>query len=175
MRAGGGAGQKNLPLYASLKRFSGSIPENDTVGQGDTVPEHRVRFGGTVTWLAARRPCQVIIQLPAIRFKTCSEGCRGGRAFPHGCGTLGSDPHPLPFASGFQRYPSPDRNHYPDFFPSVNSCIFDFSCPTHSERGGSGNSDSVISGSLASPAPPGGGDTKERGNETDETESRSSL
>jgi len=45
----------------------------------------------------------------------------------------------------------------------------------NANRGGSGNSDSVISGSLASPTPPGGGDTKERGNETDETESRSSL
>jgi len=45
----------------------------------------------------------------------------------------------------------------------------------YGQRGGSGNSDSVISGSLASPTPPGGGDTKERGNETDETESRSSL
>ena len=43
------------------------------------------------------------------------------------------------------------------------------------ERGGSGNSDSVISGSLASPKPPSGGDTKERGHETHETESRSDL
>lgn len=40
---------------------------------------------------------------------------------------------------------------------------------------GSENSDSVISGSLASPKPPHGGDTKERGNETNETESRSDL
>ncbi|MBM4127935.1 MAG: response regulator transcription factor, partial [Nitrospira sp.] len=42
-------------------------------------------------------------------------------------------------------------------------------------RGGSAISDSVISGSLASPKPPSGGDTKERGNETHETESRSHL
>ncbi|GMV49558.1 MAG: hypothetical protein AMXMBFR67_11010 [Nitrospira sp.] len=42
-------------------------------------------------------------------------------------------------------------------------------------RGGSGNSDSVISGSLASAKPPRGGDTKERGNEEDETEPRSDL
>ena len=43
------------------------------------------------------------------------------------------------------------------------------------DREGFGNSDSVISGSLASPTPPEGGDTKERGNETHETESRSHL
>ncbi len=43
------------------------------------------------------------------------------------------------------------------------------------DRGGSGNSDSVISGSLASAKPPRGGDTKERGNEEDETEPRSDL
>ena len=43
------------------------------------------------------------------------------------------------------------------------------------ERGGSGNSDSVISGRLASPKPPSGGEPKERGNETHETESRSDL
>lgn len=42
-------------------------------------------------------------------------------------------------------------------------------------RGGSGNSDSMISGSLASPRPPKGGIRKERGDETDETESRSNL
>jgi glycosyltransferase involved in cell wall biosynthesis len=42
-------------------------------------------------------------------------------------------------------------------------------------RGGSGNSDSVISGSLASRTPPGGGEPKELGNEADETESRSDL
>lgn len=42
-----------------------------------------------------------------------------------------------------------------------------------SERGSSRNSDSVISGSLASPTPPEGSDTKERGNEMHETESRS--
>lgn len=42
-------------------------------------------------------------------------------------------------------------------------------------RGGSGNSDSVVSGSLASRKPPGGGGPKERGNETHETESRSDL
>lgn len=43
------------------------------------------------------------------------------------------------------------------------------------DRGGSGNSDSVVSGSLASRKPPGGGEPKERGNETHETESRSDL
>ena len=43
------------------------------------------------------------------------------------------------------------------------------------KRGGSGNSDSMISGSLASPRPPKGGIRKERGDETDETESRSDL
>lgn len=42
-------------------------------------------------------------------------------------------------------------------------------------RGGSGNSDSVISGSLASPKPPSGGQPKERGDETYETESRNHL
>jgi len=42
-------------------------------------------------------------------------------------------------------------------------------------RGGSRNSDSVISGSLASPTPPEGGDTKERGDEENETESRGDL
>jgi hypothetical protein len=46
---------------------------------------------------------------------------------------------------------------------------------TMDRRGGSGNSDSMISGSLASPSPPGGGAPKERGNETYETESRSHL
>ena len=40
------------------------------------------------------------------------------------------------------------------------------------DRGGSGNSDSVISGSLASPKPPGGGEPEERGNEENTTESR---
>ena len=39
-------------------------------------------------------------------------------------------------------------------------------------RGGSGNSDSVISGSLASPKPPEGGEPEERGDEEHETESR---
>ncbi len=43
------------------------------------------------------------------------------------------------------------------------------------DRGGSRNSDSVISGSLASPTPPEGGDTKERGDEENETESRGDL
>ena len=42
-------------------------------------------------------------------------------------------------------------------------------------RGGSGNSDSVVSGRLASPPPPRGGRREERGNETNETESRSDL
>ena len=42
-------------------------------------------------------------------------------------------------------------------------------------RGGSGNSDSMISGSLASPTPPRGGEPKERGDEENETESRSHL
>ena len=39
-------------------------------------------------------------------------------------------------------------------------------------RGGSGNSDSVLSGSLASPKPPAGGEPEERGNEKNTTESR---
>ncbi len=38
-------------------------------------------------------------------------------------------------------------------------------------RGGSGNSDSVIRGSLASPTPPKGGEPEERGDEENETES----
>ena len=42
-------------------------------------------------------------------------------------------------------------------------------------RGGSRNSDSVLRGSLASPTPPEGGDTKERGDEENETESRGDL
>ena len=40
-----------------------------------------------------------------------------------------------------------------------------------SNRGGPRNSDSMISGSLASPMPPRGGEPKERGDETHETES----
>ncbi len=39
-------------------------------------------------------------------------------------------------------------------------------------RGGSGNSDSVVSGSLASPKSPRGGDIQERGDEANTTESR---
>jgi hypothetical protein len=42
-------------------------------------------------------------------------------------------------------------------------------------RGGSGNSDSVVSGSLASPTSPRGGRREERGNEEDKTESRSHV
>jgi len=53
----------------------------------------------------------------------------------------------------------------------VTGCSID----AQGNRGGSGNSDSVISGSLASAKPPRGGDTKERGNEEDETEPRSDL
>ncbi len=40
------------------------------------------------------------------------------------------------------------------------------------KRGGSGNSDSVVSGSLASPKSPRGGDIQERGDEANTTESR---
>ena len=43
---------------------------------------------------------------------------------------------------------------------------------TLEDRGGSGNSDSVVSGSLASPTPGRGGNREERGDEEDETESR---
>jgi transposase len=39
-------------------------------------------------------------------------------------------------------------------------------------EGGSGNSDSVVSGSLASPKPPGGGEPEERGDEENTTESQ---
>ena len=42
-------------------------------------------------------------------------------------------------------------------------------------RGGSGNSDSVISGSLASPIPPRDGRRKERGDEASEAESWGNL
>jgi ZIP family zinc transporter len=42
-------------------------------------------------------------------------------------------------------------------------------------RGGSGNSDSVVSGRLASPTPPRGGRREERGDEANETESRGDL
>jgi len=42
-------------------------------------------------------------------------------------------------------------------------------------RGSSGNSDSMVSGSLASPMSLGGGERKERGDETRETESRGDL
>ena len=42
-------------------------------------------------------------------------------------------------------------------------------------RGGSGNSDSVLSGSLASPKPPGCGEPEERGDEANTTESRSDV
>ena len=48
-------------------------------------------------------------------------------------------------------------------------------CSKIDVRGGSGNSDSVVSGSLASPAPLRGGRRKERGNEAHETESRSRI
>ena len=51
----------------------------------------------------------------------------------------------------------------------------DADCPSWSDaspdRGGSGNSDSVLSGSLASPTPPKGGEPEERGDEENETES----
>ena len=43
------------------------------------------------------------------------------------------------------------------------------------KRGGSGNSDSVVSGSLASPKPPDGGEPEERGDEANTTESRSDV
>jgi alpha-beta hydrolase superfamily lysophospholipase len=43
------------------------------------------------------------------------------------------------------------------------------------DRGGFGNSDSVVSGSLASPKPPGGGEPEERGNEKNTTESRGDV
>jgi hypothetical protein len=43
------------------------------------------------------------------------------------------------------------------------------------KRGGPRNSDSVISGSLASPKPPGGGKPEERGDEENETQSRSGI
>jgi uncharacterized protein YndB with AHSA1/START domain len=56
-----------------------------------------------------------------------------------------------------------ERIRYTDIFDDPN---------LPGERGGSGNSDSVVSGSLASPKPPRGGDPKERGNEAYETESR---
>ena len=70
-----------------------------------------------------------------------------------------------------------DIQEYLKLIPAVNRA------PQHAvwltydaeAREGFGNSDSVISGSLASPTPPEGGDTKERGNETHETESRSHL
>ena len=42
-------------------------------------------------------------------------------------------------------------------------------------RGGSGNSDSVVSGSLASPKPPGGGEPEERGDEENTTESQGDV
>jgi putative transposase len=43
------------------------------------------------------------------------------------------------------------------------------------QRGGSGNSDSMVSGSLASPTPPPGGEPKERGDEANATESRGDV
>ena len=42
-------------------------------------------------------------------------------------------------------------------------------------REGPGNSDSVLSGSLASPKPPAGGEPEERGDEENETESRAHV
>ena len=42
-------------------------------------------------------------------------------------------------------------------------------------REGPGNSDSVLSGSLASPKPPDGGEPEERGDEENATQSRGSL
>jgi hypothetical protein len=49
--------------------------------------------------------------------------------------------------------------------------ISDFYSAYDSIRGGSGNSDSVLSGSLASPTPGRGGNREERGDEEDETQS----
>ncbi len=43
------------------------------------------------------------------------------------------------------------------------------------QREGSGNSDSVVSGSLASPKPPDGGEPEERGDEENTTKSRSAV
>ena len=43
------------------------------------------------------------------------------------------------------------------------------------ERGGSGKSDSMLSGTLASPTPPNGGRREERGHEENETESRGDV
>ncbi len=43
------------------------------------------------------------------------------------------------------------------------------------DRGGPGNPGSVISDRLASPKPPGGGEPEERGDEANETESRSDV
>ena len=48
-------------------------------------------------------------------------------------------------------------------------------CPMTVQRGGSGNSDSVVSGSLASPTPLRGGRRKERGDEANTTESWGDL
>lgn len=49
---------------------------------------------------------------------------------------------------------------------------FDLKAGTRMSREGSGNSDSMVSDSLASPTPPGGGEPKEQGDEENETESR---
>jgi hypothetical protein len=46
---------------------------------------------------------------------------------------------------------------------------------TEQIRGGPGNSDSVISGSLAEPTPPKGGEPEERGDEENETKSRCGI
>ena len=43
------------------------------------------------------------------------------------------------------------------------------------DREGSGNSDSVLRGSLASPKPPDGGEPEEHGDEENETESRRGI
>ena len=60
-------------------------------------------------------------------------------------------------------------------FAAINYGLYKTDPGLFEDRGGSGNSDSVVSGSLASPKPPGGGEPEEQGDEENTTESRSHV
>jgi hypothetical protein len=68
-------------------------------------------------------------------------------------------------------------------FPEIKASLYEtvldsarpLSGPILAYRGGPGNSDSVLSGSLASPKPPDGGEREEHGDEENETQSRRGI
>ncbi len=73
--------------------------------------------------------------------------------------------------------------HSDDLHPGQVTCLISRSHITQVKSvltalavtGGSGNSDSVLRGSLASPTPRGGGTPEEQGDEANETQSRASF